>query len=293
MKKELLRMLKKSYIIAALFTGAVLLTGCSKEESLDLKDQVQNSTKTEDSESVHIEDAKTEDSESVSFNEVEAEQHTDESILEEATQSDTSVSVNTIDAFYGIWCQASKDENELKSMAYHYEMSGFDTYICMTTDWSNLNQERWYAITAGKYATQEQAQSALAEVQQIYPEAYVKYSGTYQGTVIEMFVEDGNYAAFVSELSEYGTITYRPGYFIGEVPKAREYICQVNYSPNLEIYILDPESEYGPEAESVLVSRDAFEEKIDTAVDWNGIGFICSITVEHGSVVKMEEIYLP
>ena len=51
----------------------------------------------------------------------------------------------------------------------------------MTTDWSNLNTEKFYVVTAGVYAAESDANAALASVQSVYPDAYVKYSGDFQG----------------------------------------------------------------------------------------------------------------
>ena len=53
-------------------------------------------------------------------------------------------------------------------------MKGF---VFTTTDWSNLNSEKWYVVTAGQYGTEKEANNKLDAVQKYYPDAYVKYSG--------------------------------------------------------------------------------------------------------------------
>ena len=51
--------------------------------------------------------------------------------------------------------------------------------VITTTDWSNLNSEKWYVVTAGQYETENEANDKLNEVQAYYPDAYVKYSGNH------------------------------------------------------------------------------------------------------------------
>ena len=56
-------------------------------------------------------------------------------------------------------------------------MQGLDARVVITTDWDNLNSEKWYVVTAGIYSDENDAKIALKEVLQYYPEAYIKYSG--------------------------------------------------------------------------------------------------------------------
>ena len=60
---------------------------------------------------------------------------------------------------------------------------GFNALVVLTTDWSNLNTEAWYAVTVGTYSTLTDAQSSLAKVKSLYSSAYVKYTGDYQGSI--------------------------------------------------------------------------------------------------------------
>ena len=53
--------------------------------------------------------------------------------------------------------------------------------VFLTTDWSNLNTESYYVVTAGTYGTEGEANANLAAVQSFCSDAYVKYSGNYQG----------------------------------------------------------------------------------------------------------------
>ena len=80
-------------------------------------------------------------------------------------------------SFYGIWCYGSKEEGEANSYAETLKASGFDARVYVTTDWSNLNTEKFYVVTAGVYSTESEANAALTSVQSVCPDAYVKYSG--------------------------------------------------------------------------------------------------------------------
>ena len=83
--------------------------------------------------------------------------------------------------FYGIWCTASKDYAEAESSAYYISQQGYNAQVFVTTDWSNINSEKWYVVSAGVYSTEEEANAALPGVRSIYADAYVKYSGRWQG----------------------------------------------------------------------------------------------------------------
>lgn len=83
--------------------------------------------------------------------------------------------------FYGIWCDASKKQSEAKKAANLLRNSGFDAEVFVTTEWSNLNQEKWYVVSAGVYSNKSAAQNVLTAVKEVYPNAYVKFSGEWQG----------------------------------------------------------------------------------------------------------------
>ena len=84
-------------------------------------------------------------------------------------------------SFYGIWCYGSKEEGEANSYAETLKASGFDARVYVTTDWSNLNTEKFYVVTAGVYSTKSEANADLTSVQSVCQDAYVKYSGNYMG----------------------------------------------------------------------------------------------------------------
>ena len=97
----------------------------------------------------------------------------------EVQQSDGSQS--SCSPFYGIWCGAAKTEAEAQKQAKKIRENGFDAQVFVTTDWSNLNTEKWYVIAAGTYGTEEAASAVLPDVQRVCSDAYIKYSGNWQG----------------------------------------------------------------------------------------------------------------
>ena len=42
-----------------------------------------------------------------------------------------------------------EEENRQQEQAKKIRGNGFDAQVFVTTDWSNLNTEKWYVITAG------------------------------------------------------------------------------------------------------------------------------------------------
>ena len=68
-------------------------------------------------------------------------------------------------AFYGIWFGASKTLSEAQDQADKMAANGFAVQIFLTTDWSNLNPEPWYVLTAGIYASEPEAAAVLPQVQ--------------------------------------------------------------------------------------------------------------------------------
>ena len=95
---------------------------------------------------------------------------------EEPEEVDTSTKEKKT-PFYGIWCGASKDEAGAESIASSLRENGLPAEIFITTDWSNLNTERWYVISAGTYNSKEEAEQVLPQVKAYNENAYIKYSG--------------------------------------------------------------------------------------------------------------------
>jgi len=102
----------------------------------------------------------------------------DEPAVDDSAESDIFIRQQP---FYGIWCCASKDEDEMWEVANDLHFYGYEPWVYVTTDWSNLTDEKWYVVTAGVYETEKEANDMLDSVQYFYEDAYVKYSGEYIG----------------------------------------------------------------------------------------------------------------
>lgn len=83
--------------------------------------------------------------------------------------------------FYGIWVGASPERSDMLQVLSDLSDNGYEGNIMVTSDWENLNSSPIYVVTTGIYKTMEDAEQWLSEVQQIYPEAYIKYTGNYRG----------------------------------------------------------------------------------------------------------------
>jgi hypothetical protein len=83
--------------------------------------------------------------------------------------------------FYGIWCMGTQDESEAYNCAETLIVQGYPAGVYLTTDWSNLNSEPWYVVSAGEYQSEEEAYNNLNWVQQVCGDAYVKWTGNYIG----------------------------------------------------------------------------------------------------------------
>lgn len=84
--------------------------------------------------------------------------------------------------FWGVWTFASKSASEAMERATFMTNEGFDSTIELTTNWSNLNDEKWYVVTTGMWRDEGEAQSMVSTLRTAgYSDAYAKYSGEYVG----------------------------------------------------------------------------------------------------------------
>lgn len=84
--------------------------------------------------------------------------------------------------FYGVWCGASQDESQAQKLAEEVTAAGFAGCYYLSSDWSNLNEEPWYVVAAAVSDSEEGANTLLRQVQTVYPDAYVKYTGECRGS---------------------------------------------------------------------------------------------------------------
>ena len=104
-----------------------------------------------------------------------ASEQKEESAAEQPSSSDEH------SPFYGIWCRATKNRSVAEDAASEMEEKGLPAEIFVSSDWSNMNSEMWYVISAGTYETKAEAESMLPHVQDYYPSAFIKYSGAWIG----------------------------------------------------------------------------------------------------------------
>ena len=83
--------------------------------------------------------------------------------------------------FYGIWCYGSTDSAVAEKNRLRLAESGFDARVFVTTDWSNLNSQKYYVVTAGIYSSYSEAEAMLPTVKTVVKDAYIKYSGDWKG----------------------------------------------------------------------------------------------------------------
>ncbi len=98
------------------------------------------------------------------------------------TLTSTPIPTPTPTPFWGVWCYASRDENEAQKVADGLISIGIEGRVFLSSEWSNLNQENWYCASASIYPTESEAERVLSVVQDAgYTDAYIKYSGSYIG----------------------------------------------------------------------------------------------------------------
>ena len=89
-----------------------------------------------------------------------------------------SQAAQTTQPFYGIWVGASQSMDDCEAIVTDLTEKGFYCSIQDTANWSGLNTEHWYVVTAGEYPSEELANRYLKNVQEAgYPDAYIKYTG--------------------------------------------------------------------------------------------------------------------
>lgn len=102
---------------------------------------------------------------------------TEKEVYKEPAKADMTKKTES-EAFYGVWCVGSKSKSDADRVAAELSGKGFDAQVLVTSDWENLNPEKFYVVTAGMCRTQEEANTLLGSVKQSgYSDAYVKYTG--------------------------------------------------------------------------------------------------------------------
>ncbi len=84
--------------------------------------------------------------------------------------------------FYGVWISASRDWDAAQALAERIQADGCIGTVYVSSQWSNLNQDTWFVVSAGEHETYEEALVTLERIRSAgYTDAYIRYSGDYQG----------------------------------------------------------------------------------------------------------------
>lgn len=110
-------------------------------------------------------------------------QKIDDSSEQNNTQSQNLAYEGTASApFYGIWAYASHDRNVCVAVCDQFTAEGVGSpEIYETTDWSNLNNEHWYAVCLDRDADLGYINKICANIKNAGHDVYVKYSGNFIG----------------------------------------------------------------------------------------------------------------
>ncbi|MCR4908862.1 MAG: SPOR domain-containing protein [Lachnospiraceae bacterium] len=87
------------------------------------------------------------------------------------------------DGFYGIWTSACKDREAAEEEAKKLEEMGYDSYVCYSPEWENMNSDEYYCVTAGRYLSEAEAEDEIQAVKSAgFKDAYIKNSGKRKDT---------------------------------------------------------------------------------------------------------------
>ena len=78
-----------------------------------------------------------------------------------------------------MWVGAYKVQANAEKTVANLQNWGYSAYMLVSSDWTNLNQDTYYVVTAGVYGSEAEARAALSGVKSTgYESAYVRYSGS-------------------------------------------------------------------------------------------------------------------
>lgn len=119
--------------------------------------------------------------------------------MDDAAESDDQHSADLGYSYYAVFVSAAKDKSECASTELRLEEAGFESSVIFAPDFSELNPEPYYAVTAGLFGTKEAAESCLVNVKASgLNDAYVKYCGKYVGSRF-YYTMDGSETISISE----------------------------------------------------------------------------------------------
>ena len=110
-------------------------------------------------------------------------------------------------AFYGIWVSATKSLRDANSTLKKVKTKGFiKSKIYTTTEWSNLNRQKYYIISTNQYKRKSAAENDLPKVKQYFKGAYIKYTGSYKSSYST--ISNGLYGAIGEKVSKSDSMNY-------------------------------------------------------------------------------------
>jgi hypothetical protein len=156
---------------------------------------------------------------------------------------------------YGVFVMSAKDKEKCVEMEMKLEDAGFDDDIMLyTPDFSGLNPEPYYVVSAGLFETETEANSRLKEVQAAgFKDAFVKLAGKYIGNRY-------NYTLFDSEDME----ILKDCVIIHGVNVSIPYWIEGSNSVTMDLYVYE-DAEFAADGD-----LDSFSnyEKGDTPYKW-------------------------
>ena len=156
---------------------------------------------------------------------------------------------------YGVFVMSSKDADQCVEAELKLEDAGFvDDVVLYTPDFSGLNSDPYYVVTAGLFDSEDEANKCLAKVQAAgFPDAYVKFAGTYIG---------GKYNYTMYDPS--GIEILKDCVILHDVPVSIPYMIDGSETTNMNLYVYQ-DAKFAKDAET-----DAFAnyEKGDTPYKW-------------------------
>ncbi len=101
------------------------------------------------------------------------------------------------DGFYGVWTSAVKERDIAVSEAKKLNGLGYESYVCYSPEWEELNSDGYYCVAAGRFTSETEARDALDGVKNAgFKDAYVKFSGKRKYTTVSYY----NYGSIETEV---------------------------------------------------------------------------------------------
>lgn len=106
-----------------------------------------------------------------------------------------TISFDGSEPFWGVWTYASQDKSSAQDYASSLTKDGYESNVVVSTDWENLNSDKWYCVTTGSWDTESEAEEMASILKKAgYSDAYSKYTGEYldgENTVMLTVVSAG------------------------------------------------------------------------------------------------------